>query len=327
MSSWRIMHHTPNVRHLVVVMHQIQPPRPTPQVLGSNVTMAPSGLVLMLSIATVFMVDIGSRLSLPGWSGVLSVIAQYRADDTYSSKVATRAVLAVRSGRANFASVRDLAASTVPTVWYPLLALGAEASGRNAGWGSCICVVAVGSLVYAHGLKLLTYGNTERDKLVKQATIAFTVMFYPLTYRLTFYNCITALISWVYVRVVTGSFTGNPGFDRPSTRLFYAFFAVGTVVEMSIIGSRYGWDPEVSSTAIRLRWIAAGVVSLIVSYFTGDGVRGGKHQDPERYTLSGWSHVKGDIRFASRYIVDYGSGTGVRTDGEVDGNYYTLWRG
>ncbi len=297
------------------------------QVLGSHVIMGPGGLVVMLSIATVFMVDIGPRLGLPGWSGVLSVIAQYRAGDTYSSRVAKRAVLAVRSGRANFASVRDLAASTVPTVWYPLLTLGAEASGENAAWGSCICSAAVGVLLYAHGLKQQTYGFGWLELFVKQYWSAVIIIVSPLTYRLGFYSCYTALVSVLYVRLMTGNSFGNLGWEQRSTWLFQVLCLVGFVVEVSVIGSRHGWDPAVGSTAIRLRWIITGLLTMFVSYFMVEGIGGGELKETKRYTLNGWSHADGGSIKASRYIVEYGNGTGVRTDGENDGDYFTMWRG
>lgn len=180
------------------------------QVLGASVTSAPSGLVMMLSVATIFMVDIGSKLSLPGWSGVVSVIAQYRADETYSSRVATKAVIAVRSGRANFASVRDLVGSTVPTVWYPLLALAAETSGREAGWGGVVCIAAVLTLLFSHGLKLQGYGFSSAIAHSKQFVMAFWLLFSPLSYRIAFYSAFSTIVAWVIWGLKTGSFFRHP---------------------------------------------------------------------------------------------------------------------
>lgn len=297
--------------------------------LGSTVAMAPTGLVLMLSVATIFMVDKGSRLGLPGWSGVLSVIAQYRADDTYSSSAATEAVLAVRLGRANFASVRDFAASTMPTVWYPLLALGAEVSGRNAAWGGFICAAAVVILLFAHGLKLRGRGVDNQQLCVKGFVMVISVIFTPLTYRLWFYTAFTTSINFMVYRLATGSFSGIPDVRRRSTQVFYGCLVVGSLVEISVIASRHGWDPAASSTAIRFRWIVTGLASLCGAYASGDSIRGGNVlHDPKPYTLSGWAHRHDGSNRASRYIVEYGLGKLVLTDGDHEENdYYTIWRG
>ena len=303
---------------------------PATQVLGSTVTMAPTGLVMMLLVATIFMVDKGSRLGLPGWSGVLSVIAQYRADDTYSSMVATNAVLAVRLGRANFASVRDFAASTLPTVWYPLLALAAETSGRNAAWGSCICVVIVGILLIAHGLKLQGRGVHKHQLYAKGCYMALSVAFSPLSYRLMFFTAFTSSSYLIATVLVNGSVSSMPDFRRKRNRLLGGIIFVGSLVEIPLIAIHHGWDPAVSTTAVRLRWIVTGLTSTCTAYVAGDLLRWGNAlDDPKPYTLSGWSHMHGGSNDkASRYVVEYGLGEGVCTDdGHDRDGYYTIWRG
>lgn len=272
--------------------------------------MAPSGLVVMLSVATLFLVDIGPRLSLPGWSGVLSVVAQYRAQDAYSSRVAARAVLAVRSGRANFASARDLVASTVPTVWYPLMALGAEAaSGSSAPLGGAVCAAAVGILLYAHRLKLLSYGADGTNLGVRgMLLVAVPVLLSPAAYRLLFYCAYSSLLFLVCRR-----------FLRDSSPLTWLAVAVIFAAEVWFLGVDHGLDPGVTSAAARVRWIAAGVATVLQAYFWGEDNRGGKLVDPRPYTLSGWSHARGGITaYASRYIVEYGD--------DEDG-FSATWRG
>lgn len=272
-------------------------------------TMAPSGLVVMLSVATLFLVDIGSRLSLPGWSGVLSVVAQYRADDTYSSRVATGAVLAVRSGRASFASARDLVASTVPTVWYPLLALGAEATSRSSvPVGGGVCAAAVGILLYSHRLKLLSYGVDGKKLGVRRMLrVAYPVLASPLAYRLIFYCAYSSLLLLFGYR-----------FMRSAGLLSWIALGFIFAAEIWFLGLQFSWDPEVTSTTIRLRWIAAGVVTVLQAYFWGEDNRGGKLVEPKPYKLSGWSHVGGGAPYASRYIVEYG---------DDEGGFHTTWRG
>lgn len=292
--------------------------------------MAPTGLVMMLLVATIFMTDKGSRLGLPGWSGVLSVIAQYRADETYSSMAATKAVLAVRLGRANFASARDFAASTIPTVWYPLLALAAEISGRNAAWGSCICVVAVGALLNAHGLKLQGRGADKYQVYAKGIELALYLAVLPLSYTVIFYSAFTTSIYLIVNGLMNGSFTSIPDIRLKRNQIFWVGIVVGSLVEISIIASRHGWNPAVSTSAIRLRWIVAGLVSTGSTYALGDYLQGGNVlDDPKPYTLSGWSHMHdGSENKASRYIVEYGLGEGVCTDGNHERNDdYTIWRG
>lgn len=126
---------------------------------------------------------------------------------------------------------------------------------------------------------------------------------------------------------MTGRFSPTLDYDLRSIRVLSACFVVGTLVGWSIIGKLYGWDPTVNSTAVRVRWVVTGLLSMAVAYDWGDAFRGGKRDDPEPYKLSGWSHIHGGSKKASRHIVEYGLGQGVRTEGNVEGEYNTIWRG
>lgn len=296
--------------------------------LGSEAVKVRSGLVGSLLCATIFLVDKGHQLGLVGWSGVLSILAQYKADQAYASRVATAAILAVRSGEAKYASQRDLTDSSVPKVWFPLLTLAAEISGSNAAWGAVICAVIYTMLLFAHSLKLSSYGLRDLFVAGRVFILAGVAVGNPLYYRICFYNAYTGIVQCGVMMLER-----NSGFQMPHAYYFYACVFVVNIAEIAITAKMYGWDPSPVSTSIRMRWVLGWLNTMTITYMYGE-VNSyesvSKVDEPTSYTLSGWGHRENGSNEASRYIVEYGSGSGVVSEDDLHHHredFYTRWSG
>lgn len=293
------------------------------QVLVSVAAKVRSGIVALLICSIIFLVDKGHQIGLTGWSGVLSVLAQYQADHVYSSKATVEAITAIRSGQANYASNRDLTGSSVPVVWFPLLALAAEVSGRNIIFGACICFLICSILLKAHLHKLTSYGFSDGD-VHSRAVVLLAMVLYPLVYRISFYFANALTIQQSVMMLVR-----NTTFKIPYLFLTQVVFFIIGFIEIIVTARRYYWDPSPTSTSLTTKYIFAWWSSMtsIYLFVENNGYRstskvGDKH---EPYTLSGWSHREQGGNKASRYIVEYGSEA---IGGEsTRGDYYTKWSG
>lgn len=261
-----------------------------------------------------------------GWSGVLSILAQYKADQAYSSRGATDAISAVRSGEAKYASARDLTGSSVPTLWFPLLALAAEISGSNAAWGAVICAVIYVILLLAHIRKLSSNGLYNGFVCAKLLILLIVAAFNPLNYRIGFYSAYTGMVLCVVM------FLGrNSGCRIPRAHYFYACAFVINIVEFIITAKMYGRDPSPVSTSVRVRWILGWLNTMALTYMYGENNSFesiSKVDEPTPYTLSGWEHRENGSNKASRYIVEYGSGSQVLSEDDPHlEDFYTKWYG
>lgn len=276
------------------------------QVLVSAAGKVRSGIVAVLMCSIIFLVDKGHQIGLTGWSGVLSVLAQYQADHVYNSKATVEAITAIRSGQANYASDRDLPGSSVPVIWFPLLALAAEVSSSNTILGACICLVTCSILLKAHLHKLLGYGFSDSDVLSRAIILLAMVVLYPLTYRIFFYFAYVNMISQSFIM-----FVRNTTFRILYLFLYQVVFLMFVLMEIIFTAKRYSWDPSPTSTLLTAKWMFAwwSSISSIYLFVENNGYRSTSKVDDkhEPYTLSGWSHRQQGGNKASRYIVEYGS--------------------
>lgn len=291
--------------------------------LGSQAVQVRSGLVGVLVCAVIFLVDKGHRLGLVGWSGVLSILAQYKADHVYASTGASLAIFAVRSGEAKYASARDLAGSSVPTFWFPLLALAADIGGDNTAWGACVCVIICAMLVYAHVIKLGSYGLSAKFWRSTIFSLVFMSAMSPLKYRINFYFSYTGTAELALVILQRHS-----GFRVPHANIVTVCVVIFAIVESVITAEMYGWDPTPISLSVRLRWMLALFSTMGFMYLMGETPVKAVVEDPSPYTLSGWDHRGKGSNKASRYIVEYISGSEVSSENDPYlEDFHTKWHG
>lgn len=177
-------------------------------------------------------------------------------------------------------------------------------------------------------LKLSSYGLRDLFVAGRVFILAGVAVGNPLYYRICFYNAYTGIVQCGVILLER-----NSGFQMPHAYYFYACVFVVNIAEIAITAKMYGWDPSPVSTSIRMRWVLGWLNTMTITYMYGE-VNSyesvSKVDEPTSYTLSGWGHRENGSNEASRYIVEYGSGSGVVSEDDLHHHredFYTRWSG